>query len=712
LPGGLTLGGITGIIGGTPTSGGTANFTVQVSDAKSVTATKAFAITIASALTIATAPTLPGGAIGTAYVQTLIAVGGTAPYTWNITAGSLPTGLSLNAATGAITGTASGSGTFNFTVQVTDNSSVKASKAFSVNIASSLVITTAAALPGGSASVPYSVTLAASGGTPPYRWTVTSGTLPVGITLASASGVLSGVPLSAGTFIFTVQVSDSASLVATQTFGVTMVSGLAISTPPQLLGASVGVAYSQSLTAVGGANPYQWLINAGSLPAGIALNPVSGLLSGTPAASGTFMFTVLVTDNAGNRATQQFTLIVGSGLAIITGAVLPPATIQQAYSLTLDAAGGRPPYTWAANSVPPGLTLAPDGSITGTPIIAATYHFTLQVTDKTSASVTEQVTLVVAATLAITSPQTLPSGTVGSRYLQRLAASGGQTPYTWSISGGTLPAGVTLNAPTGVLEGTPTIGGNFSVNVQVVDNARLTASQTFSISIGVPPPPQTRVTGVPDSSTAAQQISFGVNLASGYAFDIKGTVTISFEPDAVSPADDQTIQFSTGGRTASFTIPANATQSSQIALQTGSVAGTITLAFALQAAGVDLDATGLDQTIRIARAAPAIQSVNVTRNAGGFTVQVQGLSTPRELIEVALHFAAAAGANLQTTDLAESLTAVGKQWYQSQASAQFGSQFALVLPISTSQGSATAVSGVSVVLKNSAGDSQKVSATF
>jgi hypothetical protein len=128
LPGGLTLGGITGIIGGTPTSGGTANFTVQVSDAKSVTATKAFAITIASALTMATAPTLPGGAIGTAYAQTLIAVGGTAPYTWNITAGSLPTGLSLNAATGAITGTASGSGTFNFTVQVTDNSSVKASK--------------------------------------------------------------------------------------------------------------------------------------------------------------------------------------------------------------------------------------------------------------------------------------------------------------------------------------------------------------------------------------------------------------------------------------------------------------------------------------------------------------------------------------------------------------------------------------------------------
>jgi hypothetical protein len=712
LPAGLTLAGSTGTISGIPTSGGTANFTVQVSDAKSVTATKAFTITIASGLTIATAPVLPGGAAGTAYSQTLSAVGGTAPYTWTITAGSLPAGLSLNAATGAISGTPTGSGTSNFTVQVTDNSSVKASKAFTLNITSSLVITTAGTLPGGSVSVPYSVTLAASGGTAPYRWTIVSGTLPLGINLSSSTGILSGVPQSVGAFGFTVKVSDSASLVATQAFTITIASSLAITTPPLLPGASVGVAYSMSLTAVGGTNPYQWLVNAGSLPAGMALNPVSGLLSGTPSNSGTFTFTVLVTDNAGNRATQQFTLIVGSGLAIITGAVLPPAAIQQPYSLTLNAAGGRPPYTWTASSMPPGLTLSPDGSITGTPIIAGTYHFTVQVTDKNSANVSQAMTLTVAATLTITTPQTLPVGTVGTLYSQTLAASGGQAPYTWSISGGTLPAGVTLSATTGVLSGTPTIGGNFSVNVQVVDNARLTGSQTFSLAIGVPAPPKATVTGVPATATAAQQITFGVHLASGYAFPIQGTATISFEPDAVMPADDQTIQFATGGRTASFTIPANATQSSSIALQTGSVSGTITLTFALQAVGVDLDASSLSQTIKIARAAPAIQSVNVTRTASGFTIQVQGLSTPRELTEVNLHFTQASGANLQTTDLAESLTAVTKQWYQGQASAQFGSQFILVLPITASQGSATAVSGVSVVLKNSTGDSQKVSATF
>lgn len=714
LPGGLTLDAAGGAIFGIPTGSGTFNFTVKVTDAATGNATKAFTITTAAGLTIATAPTLPAGAVSAAYTQALNAVGGTSPYHWSIIQGALPAGMTFNATTGGIAGTPTESGAFNFTVQVTDSSSVTASKPFTLEIASSLAITTPPVLPSGSVSVQYVVTLAAAGGSAPYRWLITNGALPLGIALSPSTGALSGTPVSTGSFGFTVQVSDSSSLVASQAFTLTVASGLVIATPPQLPGGSVGVSYSQTLNAVGGANPYQWFITNGTVPPGLALNPASGVLSGIPQNSGSFTFTVQVRGNASATASQVFGLTIGSGLAITSGTTLPGAALNQAYSFTLDAAGGRPPYTWTliGGVLPAGLALASSGTVTGTPTSAGTSHFTVRVSDATSASITQQLTLVVAATLTITTPQTLPGGTVGFPFTVTFAASGGQAPYHWSVSGGTLPAGVTLDQPTGVLAGTPTRGGSFNVNVQVVDTAGLTASQTFAISIGVPPPPKTTVTGVPDSSTPAQQITFGVNLASGYAYEITGTATISFEPDAVTPADDQTIQFSTGGRTASFKILKNATQSSQIALQTGSVSGTITLSFALQAAGVDLDATGLDQTIKIARAAPAIQSVNVTRNSSGFTIQVQGLSTPRELTEVDLHFTAAAGANLQTTDLTEVLTDVAKKWYQSQTSAQFGSQFILVLPIAASQGSATAVSGVSVVLKNSAGDSPKVSATF
>ena len=93
-------------------------------------ATKQFSITIVAGLTITTAPTLPSGVAGVSYSQSLAAVGGTTPYTWSITTGSLPNGLSLNSGTGAITGTPSSNGNFNFTVQVSDAASVKSTNLY------------------------------------------------------------------------------------------------------------------------------------------------------------------------------------------------------------------------------------------------------------------------------------------------------------------------------------------------------------------------------------------------------------------------------------------------------------------------------------------------------------------------------------------------------------------------------------------------------
>ena len=328
LPAGMLLNGSTGAISGTPMASGTANFTVQVADAKSVAATKAFTLTIAGVLTITNAPTLPTGEVGASYSQTFTAAGGSPPYTFSISSGSLPNGL--NPSGNTIVGIPTASGTFNFTVQVTDSASATANKQFSLNISASLAITTSPALPNGSAGVSYSVTLTAAGGTSPYLWLVTSGSLPSGLTLGSATGLISGTPLSAGTFTFGVSVTDSTSVHATQEFNLTIGSGLVITTLPQLPAGATGSAYSQTLIAAGGTAPYSWVVTKGTLPNGLTLS-TTGTITGKPTANGASSFTIQVTDKNGATASEQFSLTIGAGLTITSGSTLPPGSLGQPY---------------------------------------------------------------------------------------------------------------------------------------------------------------------------------------------------------------------------------------------------------------------------------------------------------------------------------------------------------------------------------------------
>src|SRR5439155_24039260 len=166
-----------------------------------------FAITIIPAVTplsVTTNSPLPNGTVGSAYSLSLEASGGSPPYQWS---GSAPAGLSL-APNGAITGTLTTAGTFNFTATVTDDASRTANRNFRITInPAPLTITTTSPLSRGVFGTPYSQTLAASGGVPPYRW---SGSAPAGLSL-STSGVISGVPSAAANFSFTATVSDSSS---------------------------------------------------------------------------------------------------------------------------------------------------------------------------------------------------------------------------------------------------------------------------------------------------------------------------------------------------------------------------------------------------------------------------------------------------------------------------------------------------------------------
>ena len=150
----------------------------------------------------------------------------------------------------------------------------------------------------------YRVTLSASGGTQPYRWSLASGSVPAGLHL-SAAGMLSGTPSRAGTFALTVRVTDSSSpqLAGTKTYTLTVALAIA---PSSLSNATANQPYRVTLAASGGAAPYQWSLASGSLPTGLHLSS-SGVLSGTPTTTGTFTLIVRVTDSSSPQLSRTMT---------------------------------------------------------------------------------------------------------------------------------------------------------------------------------------------------------------------------------------------------------------------------------------------------------------------------------------------------------------------------------------------------------------------
>jgi hypothetical protein len=308
---------------------------------------------------VTTTSPLPSGQISAAYSTTLTATGGTTPYTWSISAGTPPSGLTLSSA-GALSGTPTTSGPANFTAKVSDAAAQTAAAPLQITIAPApLQITTTSVLPSGKVSVAYSTTLIATGGVTPYTWSLSAGAPPSGLTLSSA-GVVSGTPTASGPVSFTAKVTDAAAQAAIAPLQMTI--DLDVSLSPIRGGVTVGQQLLFTATVANdiGTAGVSWTVTSGgalngqttttasfsSASPGVYTITATSIVDNTQTASAT----IGVTDLAGVFTYHNNLSRDGSNLSeyTLTTSNVTAANFGKLYSCTVDGAIYAQPL-WVAN---------------------------------------------------------------------------------------------------------------------------------------------------------------------------------------------------------------------------------------------------------------------------------------------------------------------------------------------------------------------------
>jgi hypothetical protein len=353
--------------------------------------------------------------------------------------------------------------------------------------------------PPGQVGVPYSITfkLPEGQGCGPGQdtWSIVGGSAPPGLSMSS-SGTLSGTPTQSGTFVFDIQMAlpDTPNCNGTKdTTQRRMTLGVSPAIPRLILGpesaapGTKGTAYSLQMTATV-PDSKTFSIIAGSLPPGLAIDPASGLVAGTPTTSGTYGFTIFAKVNSDSRSdTKALQIVVRDPLAITTAApfeqrrALGEARVP--FESTWQSSGGSGSYTWSvtAGTLPPGVTFA-NGAFSGTPRAPGTYPFAVSVADTEGRTASAAARISVTGNLTITTIVLRPAK-VSKLYGATLRTSGGVKPIAWRISAGKLPSGVHFDRVLGSLVGVPKQAGRYRLAFEATDALRVVARKTLTLTV-------------------------------------------------------------------------------------------------------------------------------------------------------------------------------------------------------------------------------------
>ena len=688
LPTGLVLNPSTGAITGKPTAVGAFPFAIEAADAFGDAGAKDYTITVSYPALVVTPATLPVGYVGSTYTTTnLAATGGSGSgYSFALASGSsLPAGLTLSTG-GAISGKPTGTpGTANFTVTVTDSASDTANGSFSITIDAELTVTPSTPPVGYVGSQYTQTTLAATGGSGTgYNWALASGSsLPAGLTL-STGGVISGKPTGTpGPTNFTATVTDSAGNTASGAFTITIDAGISF-TPVPLPTGYQGTAYpATTLLATGGSGTgYTWVwvaASGSSLPSGLTLS-TGGVITGTPTAGGTFSVTITVTDSAGNTASTTPTLSVEAKLAITTATPLGSGSVGVAYTTTLTATGGTGTYSWSVPLAADVTCLAARGlSLSTTGVLSSgganltageegsCTNFGVQVSDNATPAHTASSTFTVSVNALGIIPTTLGPAITGSIYGQTLTATGGNAPYTWTVSvnsSGLTAIGLSVvssSSTTATLSGTvpsSATPGPVTFTVKATDSTSASTTQQYTINVYTPVSlPAANPASLPSTGTTGVAYS-GTISASGGSGNYSWTVTFTGTNDnltVTTPSTGPTISGTPGrvelnppitfvvkvtdttttlSATQTYTISVNEPNPPSLPTPSASVPGPATTNVSYSGVIAVSGGTG-PYTWTVNGATPPLtlpggDDLTVSTNAGGSQLLIDGLPTTAE----------------------------------------------------------------------------------
>lgn len=356
----------------------------------------------------------------------------------------------------------------------------------------------------------------------PISLAITGTASSVAVATAASHGTVtaSGTSISytpvagySGSDTFTYTATNSSGTSAPATVTVTVSQPTLIITPSAgaLPAGQVGSSYSQTISSAGGTASYGYA--ASGLPAGLSLNASSGVLSGTPTTAGSYTPSVIVTDAYGATATTNYTLSIVAQAPVASAVSASVAANSTGNALTLNLSGGPADSAAIASQPQHGTATASGLALRYTPAagFAGVDSFSYTVTNAAGTSAPATVTITVTAVTLALSPASgpLPGGTVASSYSTSLLASGGTAPYHYAATG--LPSGLTLDTSSGVISGTPTLAGAYSVAVTATDNVGNAGTTNYTLAIGTALPTVAAVSAVVAANSSNNLIALGLS---------------------------------------------------------------------------------------------------------------------------------------------------------------------------------------------------------